>query len=663
MVDAVKKRIVELTRLINRHRYLYHVLDRQEISDSALDSLKHELKELEGKYPEFIQPDSPSLRVGGQALPEFKKITHKVRQWSFDDAFSEEEMRDWEERNNKLYSGEYTYVCELKIDGFKIVLTYKGGKLISAATRGDGVVGEDVTENVKTIESVPLSLEKEVDIIVEGEIWLSKRELERINKEEVRQGREPYANPRNLAAGTIRQLDPKLVATRKLDAFIYDIAEYKSFPKTQIEELELLSELGFKVNKNYKKVNDIGGVLEFWHNWKDKKDKQEYLIDGVVVKINERLAQENLGYTGKAPRWGIAFKFPAEQVTTIVEDIQIQVGRLGTLTPVAHLKPVLVAGSTVSRATLHNADEIERLDIRVGDTVILEKAGDVIPHVVQVLEELRPKNAKPYQFPKTCPVCGSKAVKQDSEVAWRCANGDCPARDLRRLYHFVSRRAMNIDGMGEKIIDLLVENNLLSDFADIYELEEGDISSLPRMGELSAKNLIEAIDKSRDTTLARLIHALGIPDVGEETAIDLAKHFGKIEKLMHANAEELYEIDGVGEVVARSIEDYFADKKNVEVIKKLLTHLRISSPKAHKPGSQKANKLIGKTFVLTGTLTSMSRDEAKDMIRELGGDVSGSVSKETDYVVAGAEPGSKYDKAKQLGVKILDETEFRKLLS
>lgn len=655
-----KDRIKELTRAINRHRYLYHVLDKSEISPEALDSLKHELKQLEEQYPEFVQADSPSLRVGGKPLPEFKKVTHAVRQWSFDDAFSEEEIRKWDARVRKV--GMPTYVCELKIDGFKIVLTYAKGMLKTAATRGDGKVGEDVTENVKTVESVPLSLEKPVNIIVEGEIWLSRKELERINAEQKKKNLPLYANPRNLAAGSIRQLDPRIAASRKLDSFIYDIARFDKMPPTQEGELKLLSELGFKVNSHHKTVADIDEVINYWRTWQKNKDSEKYWIDGVAVKVNERRLQEKLGYTGKSPRFAIAFKFPAEQVTTVVEDIQVQVGRTGTLTPVAHLRPVSVAGSTVARATLHNEDEIKRLDLRPGDTVILQKAGDVIPDIVRVLKELRPKNSKPYIFPSKCPICGSGVVRVAGEAAHKCTNKQCFAQNLRRFYHFVSRPAMNIDGLGPKIIDLLIQHKLIGTFADIYELKQGDVEILPRMGELSAKNLIGAINSSRSPDLARFIYALGIGQVGEETAIDLANHFRSLDKLMSANAGQLMEVEGVGDVVARSIKDYFADKKNIKLVRDLLKHISLINPKANKLKSQEANKLHGKTFVLTGTLESMSRDEAKDKIRLVGGHVSSSVSKETDYLVAGEDPGSKFNKAQSLGIKILSEKEFVNML-
>jgi DNA ligase (NAD+) len=665
-----RERIAELTKLINYHRRLYHVYDKEEIPQSALDSLKYELKQLEDSHPAYILPDSPSRRIGGEPLPEFRKVAHKVAQWSFDDCFSPEELRAWEVRNRKIIgSAKVSYICELKIDGFKIVLTYERGFLKSAATRGDGRVGEDVTENVKTIDSVPLSLEGDQDIIVEGEIWLPKRELARINQEQEKSGKPLYANARNLAAGAIRQLDPKIAASRNLDSYIYDIAipeepgsydRRNQVPKTQEEELALLADLGFKVNNKYGNFDNLEEVIAYWREWESKKDKQEYLIDGVVVKVNERELQERLGYTGKSPRYAIAFKFPAMQVTTVVEDIQVQVGRTGVLTPVAHLRPVSVAGSTVARATLHNADEITRLDVRVGDTIILEKAGDVIPDIIRVLVELRPKNSKPYVFPSYCPVCGSHVAREPGMAAHKCTNISCPARDLRRFYHFVSRRAMNIDGLGPKIIDLLVEHNLLADFDDIYDLEVGDIMPLPRMGEQSAKNLIEAIDKSRDTTFARFIFALGIPQIGEETAIDLASHYGRLDKLTQANKEELKGIEGVGEVVAESIEEYFADKNNLKLIKRLLSHIRIKSQESGV--KNRSQKFVGKKFVLTGTLESMSRDEAKEKIRARGGDVSSSVSKETDYVVAGDSPGSKRDRAQELGVKILNEREFTELL-
>jgi len=662
--NEAEARIKELTKVVNYHRRLYHVLDRQEISEAALDSLKHELKLLEEKYPKFVQSDSPSRRVGGEPLPEFKKVHHTVTQWSFDDCFSDQELDDWAERNRKILGNlKPTYVCELKIDGFKIVLTYEKGVLKTAATRGDGKIGEDVTENAKTVESIPLSLEKPIDIIVEGEIWLSRREFARINLEQKQKNLPLYANPRNLAAGAIRQLDPKIVFSRRLDSFTYDVAAYKSLPRTQEEELQFLAELGFKVNSHHETFSDTAGVINFWKEWRGKKDKQEYLIDGIVVKVNERALQEKLGYTGKSPRYAIAFKFPAEQVTTVVEGIEVQVGRTGVLTPVAYLRPVNVAGSIVSRATLHNEDEIRRLDVRVGDTVILQKAGDVIPDIVQVLTKLRPKNSKAYNMPSVCPICASKVVRIDGEVAHRCSNDACPARDLRKVYHFVSRRAMNIDGLGPKIIDLLVEHNLLSSPADIYELEVGDVSVLPRMGERSAQNLIQAIDKSRNATLPRFIFALGIPQVGEETAIDLANHYATLDKLLRASKEELAGIHGVGDVVAQSIVDYFANKKNITLVQRLLKHIRIMRPKSStKDLAPSTFRLTGKTFVLTGTLVTMSRDEAKDKIRALGGGVSSSISSKTDYVVAGSNPGSKYDRAKELGIRILDEDEFVALI-
>ncbi len=680
----IHERVLKLREAINHHRYLYHVLDKSEISEAALDSLKRELTELEAKYPELVTPDSPTQRVAGKPLPGFKKVRHEVPQWSFNDAFTEEDIRAFVERVQKLVRasrgptserGEVEplqlahYTCELKIDGFKIVLTYKEGKLVTAATRGDGTVGEDVTENVRTIEAIPLVLEKPVNVIVTGEIWLSSKELERINQERAREGLELYANPRNVAAGTIRQLDPRTVATRNLSCFIYDIEQFKvqpserlnlELPPTQHQELELLRELGFKVNPRFKLCKNIEEVIEYWRVWEKKAKKEDYWIDGVVVKVDSRAYQELLGYTGKAPRFAIAFKFAAEQVTTVIRDIAVQVGRTGVLTPVAIMEPVQVAGTTVSRATLHNADEIIRLDLRVGDTVILEKAGDVIPHVLKILTELRPKSAKPYLFPTTCPLCGSSVERIDGEVAYRCTNKSCSAVERRKLYHFVGKHAFDIDHLGPKVVDLLLDNNLIMHAYDLFDLKLGDIAALPRMGELSARNLIAAIEHAKKITLARLIISLSIQNVGEETAEDLAKHFSTIKKLQIANKEEVSRIYGVGDVVAGSIVSWFAEPKN----KHFLDHLtrRISISPSH--GVTGGNKGIfaGKSIVFTGTLPTLERDEGKRMAREAGAEVSESVSKKTDYLVLGENPGSKAKKALEFGIETLSEAEFRKLL-
>jgi len=697
-MQDIKIRVKKLKETINHHRYLYHVLDKQEISDAALDSLKHELAELEKQYPQFSSPDSPTQRIGGKPLDKFTKVVHKVRQWSFGDAFTEEEIREFDERVKRMLAkavlstsnvdSTAEYVCELKIDGFKIVLTYENGVLKTAATRGDGVTGEDVTQNIKTVESIPLKLEKPINIVVEGEIWMSRREFEKLNVKQKEKGEPPFANPRNAAAGSIRQLDPSIAASRKLDSYIYDIALIEGleeekrrgssfslsgdegessktassslFPKTQVKELELLKDLGFKVNKNYKLCQNIEEIISYWKKWQKKKDKEDYWIDGVAVKLNRRDWQERLGYTGKSPRFAIAFKFPAEQATTVVEDIVTQVGRTGALTPVAHLTPVLVAGSVVSRATLHNDSEIKRLGLKIGDTVIIQKAGDVIPEVVQVLKEMRTGKEKEFKMPETCPVCGGTLTQEKDSPIIRCANKNCSVKHRRALHYFASKKAMNIEGLGPKIIDALLDNGLIRDAADIYDLKEGDLEPLERFGEKSAKNIVNSVNNKKETTLPRFLTALGIFHVGEETAELLAKEVKSVEVLSDMPAEELQKIDGIGPKVAESVFYWFKDKHNRELFERLLKRIKIILPE--KSPLLENSKIKGKTFVLTGTMEKMSRDKAKEEIKLRGGQVNESVSKNTDFVVAGAEPGSKYDKAKKLGVKIIGEKEFLKLL-
>lgn len=667
--EEVRKRIVKLKETIEHHRYLYHVLDKPEISEAALDSLKHELVLIETEYPELLTPDSPSQRVAGKPLPEFQKIKHKVTQWSFNDAFSPEEMMEFDARVKRFIKSDLgedllpTYTCEHKIDGLKVVLEYEKGLLKCAATRGDGVIGEDVTENVKTIESVPLRLKKPVNIIVEGEVWMSKHQLEVLNKIRKQNGEEPFANPRNLAAGSIRQLDPSIAASRKLQTFIYDISMYEGeMPDSQMKELELLKVLGFKVNQHFEHCENISDVVNYWKKWQKRMEKEDYLADGVVVKIDERKYQEALGYTGKAPRWGIAFKFPAEQVTTVVEDIVLQVGRTGVLTPVAHLRPVLVAGSTVSRATLHNEDEIRRLDVRVGDTVILQKAGDVIPDIVSVVKEMRTGKEKSFAWPKKVAACGGDGSIEriPGQAAWRCVSQDSFEQVKRKFYHFVSKKCFNIEGMGPKIIDVLLEQNLIATFDDIFTLEREELLALPRFAEKSVDNLLDSVKKAKNVSLPRFLASLSIPQVGEETSYDLESHFGKLEKIMKAKYEELEAINGIGPVVAKSLTDWFSDEENQDLVKRLLSHVKIESVKKV---DSSALPLFGKSFVLTGTLSKMSRDEASQKIRSLGGDVSSSVSKNTSFVVAGESSGSKLDKAEELGVKVLKEDEFLKMIN
>jgi DNA ligase (NAD+) len=653
-------RIVKLRELINYHRYQYHVLDRQEISDEALDSLKDELAKLEAQYPELITPDSPSQRVAGQPLPEFKKVRHAVAQWSFNDAFTIEDIKAFDERVRRWLGGEpVEYTCELKIDGFKVVLTYQAGKLVTAATRGNGEVGEDVTANVRTIESIPLTLTKPVDVVVEGEIWLSHENLARLNAARAKQGEALYANTRNVAAGTIRQLDPRMVAERRLDSFIYDLAQANfTLPATQFAELTELQELGFKINSHFAYCKNIEEVIAYWDRWQGKAESLAYGLDGVVVKVNNRQQQERLGYTGKAPRFAIAFKFRAKEATTVVQDIVLQVGRMGTVTPVAVLTPVFLAGSTVSRATLHNEDEIKRLDVRVGDTVIIRKAGDVIPDIVKVLPELRTGKEKPYVFPKTLAACGGPIERIPGEAAYRCVNKNSGAQLRRKFYHFTSKHAFDIATLGPKTIDLLLDNQLLASFADIFTLKLGDVLNLPRFAERSAEKLLAGIAARKKITLDKFLVALSIPQVGEETAFDVAQHFGKLQKIQAASLEDLMAVPQVGPIVAQSVFEWFRDAENKKLVAQLLEHVAVLPV-------EKVTKnlpLINQTFVLTGTLTSLSRDAAKQLIKDAGGKVAGSVSKLTTYVVAGDEVGSKLDKAQALGVKILTEKEFLALL-
>ena len=663
----VIERIEKLKKTIEYHRYIYHVENRQEISPEALDSLKDELYKLEEKYPKLITSDSPTQRVAGKPLDAFKKIAHKVTQWSFNDAFTEEDIIDFDKRVKRFLEKEGikdlpTYTCELKIDGLKVVLEYKNGELFSGATRGDGVIGEDVTMNVKTIDAIPLKLTKNIDCIVEGEVWLPKKEFERINKERKKGGEELFANPRNMAAGTLRQLDPKIVAERKLDVFIYDIGQINTIsPNTQEGELEFLKQLGFKVNRHFKYCKDINEVINFWKTWQKKKDKEDYQIDGVVVKVDEKRLQDILGFTGKAPRFAIAFKFPAEQVTTVVEDIIFQVGRTGVITPVAHLRPVSLAGSVVSRATLHNEDEINRLDVRIGDTVILQKAGDVIPDIVSVLKEMRTGKEKPFVWPKYVALCGGNGEIEriSGQAAWRCKDKNSFEQQKRKLYYFVGKSAFNIEKVGPKIIDVFLKENLVAEYADIFTLKKGDLIDLPRFGEKSVLNILESINQRREISLPRFLISLSILNVGEETAYDLVNFFSTLESIMSAKEEDFLKINGVGPIVSKSLFEFFKNKENQRIIKNLLKEVKII-PENKKQIRQ--TKLQGKTFVLTGTLSQMSRDEAKLKIRELGGDVSSSVSKETDFVVAGEATGSKYDKAIELGVKILTEEEFLKLI-
>jgi len=680
-----QERIEKLKNLINYYRYQYHVLDKLEISEAALDSLKQELFQLEQQFPDLVTPDSPTQRVGGKPLEKFAKVKHPQPMLSFNDAFSEKDMTDWLERINKLLTPaeqkQVDFYCEPKLDGLAIELIYENGFFKIGSTRGDGLVGEDVTQNLKTIEAIPLKLRevKEVveeltaaglkeiavkiqkqglkEVVVRGEAIISKKDFAKVNQEQEKLGLPKFANPRNLAAGSIRQLDPKITAQRRLDSNCYELLTDFG-QKTHEEKHKILKALGFKTNNKYSKYcRNLAEVFEFHKTTQNLRDKFPYEIDGIVVTVNNIKIFEKLGVVGKAPRGAIAYKFPLKQATTMVEDIKVQVGRTGAITPVAILKPVEVGGVTISRATLHNEDEIKRLGIKIGDTVIVGRAGDVIPDIIKVLPELRTGKEKEFKMPKTCPACGTKLIKPAGEALWRCPNPQCFARQREYFSHFV--RAFDIVGLGPKIIDRLIEEGLVSDPADLFKLKEGDLIPLERFAEKSAQNLIQAIQSKKEIPLARFIYALGIRNVGEETAQDLAEFFGSIEKMKKASLAELQKIKDIGPVVAQSIYNFFREKRNNEFLEKLK---KVGVKIQYQKTKSKKQKLKGLTFVFTGGLETMTREEAKEKVRLLGGEVSESVSKKTDFVVVGKEPGSKLAKAQKLNVKIINEEQFKDLL-
>ncbi len=670
----VLKRAKTLSALIAYHQKRYHEEDAPEISDEAYDSLVRELSSLEERYAELKKAVSVTEAVGGAPSEAFAKVRHKVRQWSFDNVFTDDELREWEARLLRFLEKEdvgtahtVSYVSEHKIDGLKVVLEYERGVLIRAATRGDGVVGEDITHTARTIRDIPHTLREGVTVIVAGEAWLSHNEFSRINEERAKCGEPIFANPRNAAAGSLRQLDPEVTKKRKLSFFAYDIddVDLKTVhraPRTQYEELTFLKKLGFTTNPHAKLCKNIDEVIAEYRAWAPKKYEMPYGIDGTVVKVNEIAIQKVLGYTAKSPRFGIAYKFPSEESTTIVEDIVLQVGRTGVVTPVAHLRPTLIAGSTVSRATLHNEDQIKRLDVRIGDTVVLRKAGDVIPEIVSVVRELRPRSAKPYVFPRKVTECGGDGSieRVPGMAAYRCVAKDSDTLHRRRLYHFASRGAMNIDGLGPRIIDLLLDNNLINTASDFYTLTEGDLIGLPGFKEKAARNVIEAIATTRKVPLYRLLVALSIPHVGEETARIIADAMGTMKRIREATREELSRIYGVGDIVADSLVSWLREESHARELDALLAHIQLETPTTTMHSSA---HLQGKTMVFTGTLPSLGRTEAEDLARSAGAHVVSSVSKKTDYVVVGNDPGSKAKKAEELGVTILDERAFRALLA
>ncbi len=670
MSDNIKQKIKLLREQIDDLRYRYHVLNDPQVTDAMYEGLMNELRKIETERPELITPDSPTQRVAGKPSEKFEKVTHTVSQWSFNDAFDEQDMVDWEERIMKILEKEMgarpndlDYVCELKIDGLHMVLTYENGHLKTAATRGDGKVGENVTANIKTILSVPLKLKKDIDLVAEGEVWMDKKMLEKINQERKKTDEPLFANPRNAAAGTIRQLDPAIVAARKLVLTAYDISSDNA-PDLQEKELQSLKDLGFKTDVHWKVCKNLKEVFEFHKHWQKNKTSQEFWIDGVVIKVNQKKYQNALGFTGKAPRWAIAYKFPAEQGTTKVREVIWGVGRTGAITPVAVMDPVKLAGTTVTHATLHNYDEIERLGVKIGDSVVVEKAGDIIPKIIRVLDKMRTGEEKSIREPKNCPICKSPVqrkkvidAKQDSSVALFCTNKSCYAQQLRRIIHFAGKSGFDIKGLGKKIVEHLVKEGLVENAADIFSLTKGDLEPLERFAEKSAENLIDGIAAAKNVTLARFINALGISHVGEETALKLSEEFKTLDNVMKASEAGLESIGDIGPQVSVSIYQYFRDEKNIKLIQNLLKNGVSITAVAKKYG-----KLTGQSFVLTGTLSSMTRDEAKDKIRDLGGEISESVSKNTSAVIAGENPGSKLDKAKKLGVRVLDEKEFYSLL-
>jgi DNA ligase (NAD+) len=660
-----KDRIGKLKSLIQKHRYLYHVKDIQEISDEAFDILKHELFELEQQFPDLITKDSPTQRVGGEPLAKFNKVSHNSPMLSIEDIFKEEEFDSWEEYLQRLSKKKnLEYFTEVKIDGFAVSLRYEKGIFVLGATRGNGSVGEDVTQNLKTIESIPLRLEKKfpVDSIeVRGEVYMEKRDFDKFNAQRKKRKEELYANPRNLAAGSIRQLDPKLAASRPLKFIAYDLVSDLG-QKTHNKDHEILSLLGFKTDSTAKVCKNKKEVLAYWRGMEKKRDSLLFHIDGVVVSVNDNVIFQSLGVAGKSPRAIRALKFAGSQTTTRIVGVKFQVGRTGAITPVAILSPISLAGVTISRASLHNADEIKRLGVKIGDTVVIERAGDVIPSVIKVLSELRNGTERSISIPKYCPVCSVKLVRPKGEVIWRCPNRECLAQKRENLYHFVSKKAFDIVGLGPRIIDKLVEEHLLSESSDIFELTEGDLIPLEKFAEKAAKKTVSAIKEAKEVSLSRFLYALGIRHVGEETAIDLASHFLSINKLRKASKEELEKISDVGGVVAQSIEDWFKNKTNQRIIEKLF-EVGVKIQHSSKT-SFKSNSLIsGKTFVVTGTLLAVSRTEAKERIRQFGGNISESVSRNIDYVVVGENPGSKLVKAKKMGIQTLSEEQFLRLLT
>ena len=666
---AIEKKIEALRDKIRRHEYRYYVLDHPEISDADFDKLMNELKRREAEHPKLMTPDSPTQRVGGKPREGFVKAKHSSPMLSLDNAYSQEELRDWERRVHELTGRtDLEYMCELKLDGMSLALRYNDGRLERGITRGDGGTGEDVTSNVRTVRSIPLVIAKPqlkkagiaADFEVRGEMLMPLAAFRKLNEDRERQGLSVFANPRNFTAGTVRQLEPSITAQRRMDFFAYMLLkDGKTHFDRQSKAMDALDLAGFKVNPNRRLAKNLDEVWNFIQSWEAKRESLPYEIDGIVIKVDRTAWQRELGFTGKAPRWAIAYKYAARGAVTQVQDILVQVGRTGKLTPVAALKPIPIGGTTVSRATLHNLDEIDRLGLKIGDWVEVERGGDVIPKVVKVVEDKEPpRGDKEFVMPEHCPVCGGNVVRTPGEVDHRCVNANCPAKLQGTILHFASRHVMNIDGLGEALVNQLTERGLVKNIADLYKLTKDDLLKLDRMGEKSAENVLAEIEASKTLPLERVIYGLGIRFVGERTAQFLAEHFGTLDAIMQANAEELEEVNEVGPRIAESIVEFFADEHN----RKLVSDLRIAGLTFTGQRKEKGTKLAGKTFVLTGTLARLTRDEAKKRIEDAGGRVSGSVSKKTDYVVAGTDAGSKLDKARELGVSVIGEEELEGLV-
>ncbi|TSC90933.1 MAG: DNA ligase (NAD+) [Parcubacteria group bacterium Gr01-1014_2] len=664
-----QERLEKLKSLISKYRYHRLSLDKPLISEEAEDSLKKELFDLEKAFPDLMTPDSPTQRVGGEPLEKFKKVEHSKPMLSLNDVFSKGDLEEWGERQERLLKGATKggFYAELKIDGLAIELIYKNGFFETGSTRGDGLIGEDITSNLKTVEAIPLKIaysaeaasaakagQNPKEVVVRGEVFMARREFERFNRELKKKDQKIYANPRNLAAGSVRQLDPKITALRKLNSFAYSLVSDLG-QKTHEEEHLILKNFGFQVNPHNRFVKNLDEVQKFRDHWEKNREKLDYEIDGIVITINDEDVFEKLGVVGKSPRGSVAYKFSPKESTTKVKDITISVGRTGTLTPIAILEPVGIGGVTVSRATLHNEDEIGRLGIKIGDTVVVGRAGDVIPDVIKVLKDLRTGKEKKFHMPKHCPVCGGPVKRIEGEAAHRCINKNCPAIKREAIYHFAGKNTMDIEGVGPKIIDSLMDAGLIKNAPDLYALKKEDLLNLPRFAEKLAENTVKSIQGNKNPPLDKFIFALGIRHVGEETAFDLAKKFGSTQKLAGASLETLSKIPNIGEVVAKSVYDWFHSKYN----QNLLDKFKKAGVKPKEFKITKAmTKLAGKTFVFTGGLETITREAAQDKVRELGGDVSSDVSENVDYVVAGKEPGSKYEKAKKLGIKILNEEEF-----